>query len=245
MLVAVVAFAPARAEDTAAGAYRAAAAERAAKALKDNDAQAMVECAFALYPLEAAEKGDKPKYRELVGKAADAVLAKRDAKEAARFLEVAGPLATGLTPETRDKLTELATGKTIDAATTAGAEKARGPAQKVVPDLLNPEVKARGEDISDLAEVIGVQMVQAGHPTATNVRMAKHSMKGDTLFIRVNGNGAITGIQYTTSLELTFGKKGGNVQITSWDYETDYDFTLPNKRAMQMVIDKVNRALAK
>ncbi len=217
---------------------------QAAKAEAPGDVQAMVASVFALYSLEVAARVKDPKASGLIEKAAAAVLAKKDAKAAALFLETAGPLTGGLNRETREKVTELAIGKTIPAAAKEGAERSRGAAEKVGPDLANPEVKARGYDLAAFATAVGKEMVLAAHPSGVGPRLSSQTMKGDTLYIRMAWKGGILGTPYTSTIELTFTRRAGGVQVTSWDY--DDDCAAPkNMVFVRAYIAELNRSLAK
>jgi hypothetical protein len=194
--------------------------QRAEKALKDNDVQALVECAFALYPVETAGKVKNPKYQELIARAADVVLAKKDAKEAGQFLETAGPLLGGLKAEQRAKLETLFRGQSIDDLAGKEAAVARGSTKKVGMGLADPEAKPRGDDVKEAAEGLGLSLVKTVRYADTPI-LKTYSLKGARLKVTMEWAGVVTGNKYTSDIEFEFEQVGGKVLIKSILYSDD------------------------
>lgn len=208
--------------------YRAAIDARAAKAEKDKDVKALIECAFALYPLEIKAKVKEPRHQALLNQAADAILAKKDAAEAKRFLELAAPLAAGLPAAKREQISTLAVGKSTAAIVKEESERVRGAVKKFGPDLVDPEAKTRGALGRDLAEAVGTAVLACARPSSIldNTRMSSHRYSFPranraTLHVEMRWCGAWTNNPYTSRIALTVEVHQGRAECLSLDYSDD------------------------
>lgn len=233
-----------------AGSYRETIEARAAQAVKDKDVQALVECAFALYPLEVAAK--EPRHAALLGEAANLVVAKQDAAEAKRFLEVAAPLVAALPETKRDQLTALAVGKSAKEVVKEESERIRGSVKKVGPDLADPEVKSRGGD-EDLAKGLGhgvLWCIRPSHKLADSpARLGSYKLTYPgtnrvTVYIRMNWHGAWTNSPYESDIHVKFLITGKTFEVLGIDYTDNCLFPRPDQTLLNALIRELNRQFA-
>lgn len=145
--------------------YLALVKQRAAQAKAAGDVQGMIRCAYALYPVEAFDEVKEKQCQGLLNAAADAVLAKKQATEAARFLDLTAPLTTVFDADRQKKVAELALGESQDEFTRTKAQQASEPLAKYGKDLADPDVKLRGSITRDVAEAVGMAVLVFCRPS--------------------------------------------------------------------------------
>lgn len=253
VLAVVIALAPARAEEKkGTDSYRAAIEARAAKADQDQDVQALIESAYALYPLERAAKAKTPRYAALLTKAADIVIAKKDADGAKRFLELAGPLASGLPDAKKDAIAGLAVGKPIDEVLKEDAARVRGPVKKMGTAIADPEVKTRGGLDRDLAETLGKGALIAVRPTSVKYgsKMSRYKWSYPaenraTLYVEMDWQGFWTGNPYQSKMWIKFMVNRDSIEVLGIDYDDDCFFPAPDVRLLNRFVREINEAIRK
>ena len=163
-------------------AYVTAVKERAAKAEKAGDVQAMIECAYALYPIEFAANLENPRYAALIAGAAEKSIESKDQTQAQMFQELAGPLATCLSAKHRDALEELATGKSAEQQEETNqqlAEEGSKPVKKYGKDIADPDVEVRGDKEKEFCDAICRAALMFCRPSAEvtmRPRLERHSV---------------------------------------------------------------------
>ncbi len=231
--------------------YRAAIEERAKQAKASGDVKAMVECAFAFYPLELKSPADKSRYGELLNKAADITLSKKDAALAGQFLELTSPLASSVSSDKRTQIETLATGKTPAEAIDAEAEKVAPNLKKYGPDLGDPNIKGRGDAEKELAEALGTAVLVFLRPSCILADKQPY-MKSHT-FSRPADNrinltvnmwyyGAFTGNPYDAVVKFKFSL-GRCFEILSINYYDDNLIPIENLKHLDSFIEELNKKL--
>lgn len=220
-------------------AYQRTIESRAGKAQKETDIQAMIECAYALYPLEFDAKLKEPRYLALLNRAADMILSARDPAAAQHFLELAGPLLAGLAETKTEQLTRLVVGRPIQKAMRDEAERVRGPVKKLGPDLVDPEVKARGPLDKELAEMIGRAVLMgcrpatgfaADHLEVVDYKWSFPKKQRATLHVKIRWPGTVSR-RYESEIDLTFQADNNSTEVLSLEYRDDCLFPAPQSPA--------------
>lgn len=223
-------------------AYQVALKAKAAKAEKDKNVQALIECAFGYYPMEISAKTKNPQYSALLNKAAEIVLEKKNKDQAAAFLELTGPLMGSIKRDFSEKITKVATGKTGAEIAKDEAEVARGPIQKAGKDFFNPEVKIRDRG---LMTALGKGIVLAAHPTGQRPGLINYKVTNDgptrmTVSITIEYFGALTGWRYVADIDIDFAIHNGRAEITFLGYN-DNNIVPPHERNLRDYKDNFNR----
>jgi hypothetical protein len=234
-------------------AYLAVIQERAAKAEKAGDVQAMIECAYALYPIEFAAKAENPRYSMLIKAAAERAIQSKDPRQAQMFHELVGPLAKDLSCQQHGELEQLATGKSSaqrEEMNQQLAEEGSRPVKKYGPDLADPDVQLRGDSEREFCDAICRAALMFARPSASitmTPRMERHSvtMKGGEIhaYAHFYWKGAIFDTPYDSDVTVVFSVDP--LRVTRVDYSDDCITPCENCKQWFKFIREVNDRLAK
>jgi hypothetical protein len=146
--------------------YRLALETRAREAEKNGDLQRMIECAFALYPLEQGRAREKARSAALLTAAADKILSAKDPAAAQHFLSLCQPILLSLPEEKRTAMRSLALGKDAGKSVKDDASTVDQLVRKFGRDLVDAEAKPRGGVDRELAEYLGLAAFAQLYPAS-------------------------------------------------------------------------------
>jgi hypothetical protein len=224
--------------------------EAADQAAASTDVKALVESAFALYPLEAGRVKNS-KYSALLNKAGDLVLAEKNPRSAAEFLDKIGPIGDGLATEKREQLVAVMLGKSLkeDAADRTG--KLAPQLAKYGPDLGNPDIQLRGEITRDVAEACGMAVLVYCRPSCTiadtSPRMLSYSFTRPRagrlrLSVKLRYHGALTDNPYDATVVMEGDLDPMEIRYIRYD---DDNIWVKVQNNPQDLVDPINDFLAK
>jgi len=244
---------PAVAGDKKSDDYKAMIEARAATAHQDKNVQVLVESAFALYPLETAAKAAKPRYQALMNEAAEITLQRKDKVEAAKFLEVSGPLTDALNANNRRQLIAMIVGKSQSQFLKDQTAQVSGPLKKRGVELVDPEVATRGAD-KDLAELTGMAALvcirpstllaeRGKEPRLTSYNLTFPGANRATLNMKMAWYGAFLGTPYTSDIAIHFYADKTGLEVLGIDYTDTCFLPRPDLSLAQFLITQLNMTL--
>jgi pimeloyl-ACP methyl ester carboxylesterase len=212
------------AEEFSRGGFIAQLQSRASKARTEGDAEALVECAWALAPFDSLPGVKEHLSSVYIKQAAEITLAKNDQREAARFLDSAGVFQILLESATKNKVTTLACGKNLDDMLKGQVIASREPITRTGPDFFNPDVVLRGGG-QDIAEALGKALVLAARPTAQHVKLSSYKIGSKkkaaaSMEIEMDFHGGPA--SYRAKMTVALAYEGKRVRIVSVVYQDDW-----------------------
>lgn len=231
--------------------YRQVVEARADQAVKDNNVDALVESAYALFPLEAFSNAKEPKYLKLLEQAGDLVLAGGKAKDAQRFLTMAAALSEALPKAKRDQLTKLAVGTTPAVVASEEINRAVPKIKQRGSDLVDPEIKTRGPEDRALAETLGRAILVTIRPSTlvsggSSLVSYNLSFPGPNrcaLSLRMSWRGVFTDNPYSSDITINLLVQGRSSEILGVDYYDNCFFPPPDLRLIQGIMRELNNSL--